>query len=138
MIVRAGDAVGTPPLVASPWNLTTSIERRVALPGNFVGALRAEDSFHSRNPGPFYTADAASPYYAPGLRSDPATNVLNLRLDAQHGSLNLAVYLSNVFNAQPTLLKRNKGNDVSTLFYGTTLNSRTLGLSASWHLQYGE
>jgi hypothetical protein len=135
VIVRAGDAVGTPPLVASPWSLTTTLERRWVRLAGLATTLRLEDVFHAHNPGPFYTSDPASPYFAPGLRSDPATNVLNLRLDARSEQLDLALYLDNAFNSQPTLLTRNKGNDLSTLFYATTLRPRTVGLSATWHFQ---
>jgi iron complex outermembrane recepter protein len=132
-IVRDGDALGTPPLVTSPWNATTSIEERFSLRNRVIVTLRAEDVFHSRNPGPFYTNDPQSPYYAPGLLSDPATNVLNLRAVFRRANFDVAVFVNNALDSQPTLLKRNKGDDDNTLFYATTFRPRTVGLSGSWH-----
>src|SRR5262245_30945549 len=79
VVVSDGDALGTPPLVISPWNLTASIEHRFTLDSGAGVTLRAENIYHSRNPGPFYTSDPGSSNPAPGLEPDPATNMLNLR-----------------------------------------------------------
>jgi outer membrane receptor protein involved in Fe transport len=135
IIVREGDAVGTPPLVTSPWNVTASIEQRVALGDRLIGHVRAENIFHSHNPGPFYTGDPSSPFYAPGLVADPANNLLNLRLDVQDGPVEVALYLNNVLDSEPTLLQRNKGNDLSTLYYATTFRPRTVGLAGTWRFR---
>jgi hypothetical protein len=138
VVVRSGESVGTPPLVTSPWNLTGWIERRVGLRDGATIELRAQDVLHTANPGPFYTSERGSPYYAPGLAADPATNVLSLKagLELRPGTFEhgfeVAFYLNNVLDSQPTLLKRNKGNDVGTLFYATTLRPRTLGLEGTW------
>jgi len=132
IIVHAGDAVGTPPLVTSPWNLTFSIERRVPLKDGLSVGLRAQDIVHTRNPGPFYTSDPASVRYAPGLLPDPATNLLNVRADLERDGFDVALFCNNVLDSQPTLLRRNKGDDSSTLFYATTFRPRTVGVSASW------
>ncbi len=100
--------------------------------------LRAQDAMHSANPGPFYTADPTSFKYAPGLAADPTTNVLNLRATlalrplSDSGDFDVAVYLDNALDSQPTLLKRNKGDDLSTLYYAATFRPRTLGLSGTW------
>jgi iron complex outermembrane receptor protein len=132
LVVQDGDALGTPPLVTSPWNLTATIERRVVLGNGIALNFRAQDAFHSRNPGPFHTSDPTSPYYAPGLEADPATNLLNLGANLAHSNVELGVFVNNALDAHPTLLKRNKGVDVSTLFYATTLRPRTLGISVGW------
>ena len=154
MIVDAGDALGTPPLVVSPWDVLAALEKSLALGPGVQATLRAEDAFHSHNPGPFYTSIVQPPgfspnFYAPALSGDPATNVLNLRATLSvrapnplpalchcsadgPASFELAIYLNNVFDAQPTLLKRNKGVDVSTLYYATTFRPRTMGAAATW------
>lgn len=96
--------------------------------------------FHSHNSGSFYTG-ITGPYYAPGLEADPATNLLNLRgtlsligpaLASHAERLDVSLFVSNVFDTQPTLLKRNKGADVSTLYYATTFRPRTVGLTGTW------
>ena len=115
--------------------------------------LRAEDAFHSHNAGPFYTGiphpAGFVPNYAPGLTGDPATNVVNLRviLSArapnplpalrhcaadEPASFDVALYLNNFFDSQPTLLKRNKGADYNTLYYATTFRPRTVGIAGTW------
>jgi hypothetical protein len=106
-------------------------EHRIPAGDRLRAHVRVEDIFHSRNPGPFYTSDPASPFYAPGLVADPAANLLNLRADVERGQLDVALYLNNVLDFQPTLLKRNKGNDLTTLYYATTFRPRTLGLAGT-------
>lgn len=152
VIVNAGDALGTPPLVVSPWEVLGSLEKSFMLRDSVQATLRAEDAFHSHNPGPFYTGifqpSGFSPnLYAPGLAGDPATNLVNLRITVtapdplpalchcaadEPASFDLAIYLNNAFDTQPTLLKRNKGVDVSTLYYATTFRPRTVGLAGTW------
>ena len=140
-IVNEGDALGTPPLVGAPWNVLASLERNFSLRDRFALMVRAEDAFHSHNSGPFYTGIPGTPYYAPGLEGDPSTNLLNLRATlslktadlATHAErLDLSCFVTNVLDAQPTLLKRNKGVDVSTLYYATTFRPRTVGVAGTW------
>ena len=139
-LVNDGDALGTPPLVASPWNALVSLEQSFTLRDRLHLAVRAEDAYHSHNTGPFYTGIPGT-YYAPGLEADPSTNLLNLRATfslhspdsaARASRLDLAVFVTNALDSQPTLLKRNKGVDVSTLYYATTFRPRTVGLSGTW------
>lgn len=134
LIVRKGDAIGTPPLVAAPWNVTAALERRLALGGTGVLRLRAEGIYRSHNPGPFYTADPdLSPdYQAPELDGNPAVRLLNLRATFTRGPADLALFVDNALDARPVLQKRNKGNDAVTLFYATTERPRTIGLSLGW------
>jgi hypothetical protein len=139
-LVNNGDALGTPPLVAAPWNVLAALERSFSLRGRLALRVRAEDAFHSHNSGPFYTGIPGTPYYAPGLEGDPSTNLLNLRATislqtpnrADAGSLDLSLFVTNVLDAQPALLKRNKGVDVSTLYYATTFRPRTVGVAGTW------
>ena len=134
LIVKSGDAVGTPPLVTSPWNVTASLRRRIALSDDTTLDIRGEDSFHSHNPGPFFTQNpAAVGFYAPGVQSNPATNLLNLRAILRRDELEMALFVNNVLDSQPTLSKRNKGVDVNSLYFATTLPPRTYGVSATWY-----
>jgi iron complex outermembrane recepter protein len=158
VIVNEGDALGTPPQVAAPWSVRASIDRRLVLGagGGVQATLRAEDIYRSHNPGPFYTGIPGSPYYQPTVGSDPATNVLNLRVTfdrqavddrvyictcAPHdrASVEVSIFLNNALDSQPTLLKQTKGIDrtlqsfgSSSLFYGTTFRPRTVGVAGTW------
>jgi outer membrane receptor protein involved in Fe transport len=132
LLVSAGDAVGTPPQVTSPWNITASIEKHIGLAGRGSLDLRLENIYHSRNPGPFYTNHPDAMYPA-NLESNPANNLLNFRATLKRKELDLALFVNNLLDARPVLLKRNKGNDVNTLFYATTFRPRTIGISATWN-----
>jgi hypothetical protein len=135
VIANAGDALGTPPLVASPWNVVASIQRTFPLRSALTATLHAEYAYRSHNSGPFYTGIPSTPYSAPNLDGDPATNLLNLRATLSVPSvgrdLDVALFLTNAFDSQPTLLQRTKGINVSTLTYATTFRPRTVGLSGT-------
>jgi iron complex outermembrane recepter protein len=131
MIVRSGDALGALPIVPSPWNLTAFLEHDFVLGHGTALKARAEDIFHSRNPGPFVSEDPGALFYAPGRRPDPSTNLLNLRADLQLPSVDLSLFVENALDSQPTLLRRNRCCQ-ETLFYATTFRPRTIGASATW------
>ena len=129
VLIQEGDALGLPPLVPSPWSITASVEHDLAVGGDATLTLRAEDVYHSENPGPFQSEHLASPYYAPNRQGNPATNLLNLRATLQHRSFDTAIFVSNVLDAQPTLL--NSADD--PLSRAATFRPRTVGVSATWH-----
>ncbi|MFX7655941.1 hypothetical protein ABTJ67_20670, partial [Acinetobacter baumannii] len=74
------------------------------LPGDIDGYLRAEDVFHSRNPGPFNSQNPASPVlYKPDIPAIPATNQLNLRAGVNWQNVDIALFMTNALNAHPAL-----------------------------------
>ena len=127
VIVDKGDAAGWPPLVPSPWNVTASIEYKVELASGVSASLRAEDIFHSHNPGPFTTDHPKSPLYGPGTRPDPSTNMLNFRASGRWPSFDLDLFVNNSLDAQPVLGFTAAG----PTFVATTFRSRTVGLSVT-------
>jgi len=131
VIVDKGDAVGTVPQVPSPWNVTASTEYTAALVNGAVLTLRAEDVFHSRNPGPFASYDPRSISYAPAIPPNPSTNAVQLRMSVAYSSLDLAFFVNNALNAHPVLM-RSQETPATTSFYNTTFRPRTAGLSATW------
>jgi len=134
ILVRKGDALGTPPQVIAPWSIKATLQKRFNLTAGTTLALRLIDTFHSRNPGPFYTEDPQAKY--PGnLQADPANNLLDARAIVTRGDVNVVFYVSNVLDSRPVLSRRNKGNDESTIFYATTFRPRTYGLSVNWNIK---
>jgi outer membrane receptor protein involved in Fe transport len=131
VIVRDGDALGTPPQVPSPWNVTARVDYQFPLAREITVELGAEDSFHGRNPGPFASDNPGSLVYTPGFEPDPSTNVLNLRAKVSWPSFDLTVFANNVLDSQPTLGVR-PGCGCGTVQFGRTLRPRTIGLAASW------
>ena len=129
VIVRKGDVLGSFGFggvggAVSPWNITTSIEYQAALTPGVTIDLRAEDTFHSRSPGPFAWNNPASPYSAPGMPPDSSTNELNLRARLRWPSFDVTLFANNALDAQPTL----GYNGLSA----KTFRPRTIGLSGTW------
>ena len=50
----------------------------------------------------------------------------------EQAGLEVSIFLDNALDSQPILLKRNKGADLSNLYYATTFRPRTLGLAGTW------
>jgi outer membrane receptor protein involved in Fe transport len=121
-------AIGVLPLVPSPWDITASVAYEVPMSSGYTLTARAEDIFHSHNPGPFDSQIPASRNYDAGKRADPATNVVNLRLAARRTDLDLSISIDNALNSQPVLLLRDAFFR-STYFYATTFRPRTVSLN---------
>jgi hypothetical protein len=129
VLVRKGDTVG-----GAPWSLTASVERDFTLYRGVTGSVRAEDVFHSHNPGPYYTDNpAARFFFHPGL-PDPSTNVLNLRTDLYWRGFELAAFVSNALDARPTLgvTQPSDGSSPNGVSTALTLTPRTLNVSGTW------
>lgn len=129
VITRRGEAVGTLPQVIAPWNITASVDYSVALAHGVSGKLRIEDIFHSRNPGPFHEDDPTSVNYNLGIRPDPSTNLVNLRASLNWASYDAALFVNNLFDSQPMLLRF---SIAVPEFITTTFRPRTVGMSVSW------
>jgi iron complex outermembrane receptor protein len=129
LVVRQGEAIGTLPHVASPWNVTGSIEYTVGLPRDTTAALRVDDVFRSRNPGPFVNDNPG--YYDPGNQPDPSTNLVNLRATLRWASYDMALFVNNALDAHPTLLWKTAGLGIPP-YLATTFRPRTVGLTANW------
>jgi outer membrane receptor protein involved in Fe transport len=130
LIVANGDVIGTLPLVPSPWDLRASIDYARPLRGGLTGYARADEEFHSHNPGPFYSQHPDDAFYAPGRVANPATSLINTRAGLKWSRVDVGLYINNLLDSQPTLLRRNNARE-DTLNYATTFRPRTIGLSGS-------
>jgi hypothetical protein len=130
-VVQSGDAVGAPPLVQSPFSASAIATYAIPVRETLV-TVRAQDTFHSRNPGPFSTDHPDGLIYAPERGPDPAFNQVDLSASAQWHSFNLSAFVLNAFNAQPGLQIRDRGP--GTTLYATTLRPRVIGISVKWQL----
>ena len=129
VIVDRGTQVGGVPSVPAPWSSTVSARYEWPLEAAtvFVGI---EDTVRSHNPGPFFEGDPRSINYAPQLRADPATNILNLNIGLHRSCANLKLFVTNVLNRLP-LLQSSADAAGSALVYAYTLRPRTVGVSGS-------
>jgi iron complex outermembrane recepter protein len=133
-VTRGGDPIvgeGYQIDTYSPWTVTGSLEYSF-----FVGAhkvfLRAEDAFHSRNPGPYLNQLPGSSGYNPDRPPDPGFNLLNLRAGVALHGLDLALFATNVLNSHPVLALNNysAGNN---FFVARTLTPRTVGVNLNYN-----
>lgn len=130
-VVRSGDVIGSPPVVTSPWDLTVSARYDFRIGGDRDAYIRADDVFHSRNPGPFSSHIADSQVYAPLISANPSTNQLNLRAGLQLESLDLSLFVANALNSLPKLGQTQPSAE-SMLFTYSTFRPRTVGISANY------
>ncbi len=131
VIVRKGDALGTPPNLPSPWNVTASIDYQLPTIRSVTTHIRAEDTFHSRNPGPFFADNPASRLYSPETRPDPSTNMLNVRASVRWPSFDLAIFVNNALDSQPTLGRIPDSPNPVANIVATTFRPRTVGLAVT-------
>jgi iron complex outermembrane recepter protein len=128
-IVDSGDQVSS---FASPWNVNLSGLYDFPLTGAVAGYLRAQEIYHSKNPGPFDFQIPNGLDYSPAAVPNPATYLLNLRAGAKWGPLDFSLFVNNTLNSHPYLNKA-VDNPTSALVYYTTLTPRTIGIDAVYH-----
>lgn len=66
--------------------------------------------------------------YSPGNRPDPSINILNLRATLRWASYDVALFVNNMLDAQPLIMRCCGGYPAMN----GTLRPRTVGLSVSW------
>ncbi len=133
VIVAKGTAVGGALYCPAPWSATLSAEHRMPLGARLSLYAGAYYIVRSHNPGPFLESDPASSSYNPGLRSDPATHRLDLRIGIIRAGTDIRLSFLNVLDATPVLLRDNDAAG-SSLYYGQTFRPRTVALSVSRRL----
>lgn len=131
-LVQAGDAIGTPPWVGSPWNISGYAQYDFPA-GSDRAYARIEDFYRNENPGSFNSQIPGTPLYAPELPANPAYNRLDVRFGWKHSALDLALFVHNVTNSHPALY-RYQDSVFSTIFTDTTLRPRTFGISMTYKL----
>jgi iron complex outermembrane receptor protein len=130
-IILKGDKVGLLPQVNSPWDVDASAIYDIPLRDIGKLSLRSELQYHSHNPGPFMTQIPTSPSYAPLSVSDPATYLLNLRVDYLKDAWDVAMFVDNALDSHPELGKT-QFSAISNLITYSTFRPRTLGLALNW------
>lgn len=130
VIMERGTAVGGAQYSSPPWSATLSAEHHVLLGNELSAYAGIVFVARSHNPGPFLENDPQSSAYDPGLRSNPATQLLDLRVGFIRSKLDIRLSVRNVLDSTPFL---SRDNDVvgSTLFYGETFRPRTVELSVT-------
>ena len=114
-----------------PWSVTLSAEYDTMLMGRSVYG-RAEDIFHSRNPGPFAARDPNNASFVQDfvVRTDPATTLITLRIGMLIGATDFSLFVNNVGNAHPRL-NDNHTFGADPRMFETTFRPRTWGANAT-------
>jgi outer membrane receptor protein involved in Fe transport len=129
LIVDRGTQVGGVPSVPAPWSGTVSARYEWPLEAGTV-YVRIENTVHSHNPGPFSEWDPRNINYAPQLRADPATDMLNLNIGLHRSCADLKFFVTNALNRLP-LLQASVDAVGSSLIHAYTFRPRTLGVEGS-------
>jgi outer membrane receptor protein involved in Fe transport len=128
-IVSHGEQVNP---YSAPWIVVPNAEYDFTLAAKYHAYLRADDTYHSKNPGPYQAvSNPSNPAYNPNFIPNPSTNQLNAHLGATWDGWDVSVYALNVLNSHPLLY--NNQLDVFT-FYGSTFTTRplTVGITSSY------
>ncbi len=81
---------------AAPWIIVPTAQYTFPIAADYSGYMRLDDSYHSRNPGPYNpTTNTASPTYNAFFVPNPAYNQLNLHVGMVWGGWDASVYALN-------------------------------------------
>ena len=120
-----------------PWTITAALEYDVDL-GSGQGYLRAEDTYHSKNNGPFSQRNPANRLvYDPDLPDEPSNNILNFRLGLRLKNVDAALFVNNVLDSHPLMSTFHVGQangSGDSRYFANTFTPRTYGLNVSTHL----
>jgi iron complex outermembrane recepter protein len=109
---------------SSPWIVVPTAEYDFTIAGDQKGYLRVDDTFHSKNPGPYQpTNNTNSPTYNAFFIPNPAYNQLNAHLGTTWSSWDVSVYALNLLNSHPLLYNQ---QIQPFTFYGSTFTIRPL------------
>jgi outer membrane receptor protein involved in Fe transport len=117
-------------LDVAPWTVTLGAQYDFSLMDH-DGFIRADYEYTGKRNHATAAEDPATTYYDPGLRPDPATNLVSLRTGLTLGKLKAAIYVENLFDSHPQLdLQHQDG--ATALFEARTFRPRTVGLALDY------
>jgi iron complex outermembrane recepter protein len=118
---------------AAPWIISPTAEYTFPIAAGHKGYLRLDDTYHSKNPGPYNpTTNTASPTYNAYFIPNPSYNQLNVHLGMTWEGWDASVYALNALNSHPLLFN----NAIQPFtFYGNTwtLQPLTIGATLMYH-----
>ncbi len=124
-----------------PWTITASVEYDFMV-GRHEGYARVEDTYHSKNSGPFSQQSLANPIVLdPQVPDEPSNNLLNIKTGLRMSQgVELAFFVNNLLNAHPLMSTFHVGErnlatapiDADHRYFANTFTPRTIGLNAVW------
>jgi len=119
--------------LAAPWVIVPTAEYNFTIAEGHKGYFRMQDTYHSRNPGPYNpNTDPENPAYVPYFIPNPAYNQLDMHLGTTWSGWDASVYALNALNSHPLLFNQsqNPATFVGSVF---TLRPRTIGITTAYH-----
>ena len=118
-----------------PWTITAAFEYDFDL-ASYKAYFRAEDTYHSKNYGPFSQQNPANAVvYDPEVPDEPANNIINIKLGVRIKGVDAALFVDNLANSHPLMSTFHVGqrgpNDADHRYFANTFTPRTMGLKAT-------
>lgn len=127
VIVSDGDTVGV-----APWNVTLTADYETPIGAgddNFYGNITVVH--RSKNKGQTAFLNPLSVAYDPDLPSIPAATTLRARIGVRISDFDLSLFANNITNSTKRL-SRNHDTVGNPVFFDTTYQPRTIGLTAAY------
>ena len=120
-----------------PWTITATLEYDFMV-GEHSAYGRIEDTYHSKNPGPFSQQNPAnSVVYDPEVPDEPANNIVNVRLGVLYRGTDISLFANNLANSHPLMSTFHVGQrgpgDADHRYFANTFTPRTIGVNATAH-----
>jgi iron complex outermembrane receptor protein len=117
---------------SSPWIVVPTAEYDFTIADGHKAYARVDDTFHSRNPGPYQpTSNTSSPTYNAYFIPNPSYNQLNAHVGTTWDGWDVSVYAMNLLNSHPVLYN----NQLQPFtFYGSafTIRPLTIGFTTAY------
>ena len=120
-----------------PWTITAALEYDFMIGGNDAYG-RIEDTYHSKNPGPFSQRNPVNRVvYDPEVPNEPANNMLNLKVGMIYKQANISLFVTNLADAHPLMSTFHVGQrspgDADHRYFANTFTPRTFGANVTLH-----
>ncbi len=120
-----------------PWTITASLEYDFTLADHDAYG-RIEDTYHSKNSGPFSQQNPANTVvYDPEVPDEPANNIINIRAGVLIHGADVSLFVDNLANAHPMMSTFHVGQrgpgDADHRYFSNTFTPRTIGANVTMH-----
>lgn len=125
ILVAEGDV-----LPAAPWTAAFGAQYGFSV-AHHDAYIRGDLQWTRRNDGLLPSQDPLTDSYDAAIPATPTQHYLSLRSGIQFSDWNLSAFVNNALNSHPELTRSHEDQN-SVLFYGTTLQPRTIGVEAAY------
>lgn len=115
-----------------PWTITAALEYDFVL-SDHDAYWRIEDTYHSKNDGPFSQQNPANRVvYDPEVPDEPANNMLNMKIGVRIKGVDASLFADNLADAHPLMSTFHVGQrspgDADHRYFANTFAPRTIGV----------